>query len=175
MSSQKGFSSLIQASLFKPMIPRALHPAPALLHHRCMPTDCLFCRIAAGATPAAIAFEDEHSLAFLDHRPLFPGHCLLIPRAHHETLADLPDGLVAPLFGNARMLCAAVEEGLGADGSFVAVNNRISQSVPHLHIHVVPRRKGDGLKGFFWPRQKYRDDAEMEQTRLAIHNAIKRL
>jgi histidine triad (HIT) family protein len=140
-----------------------------------MPTDCLFCRIAAGTTGAAIAFEDEHSLAFLDHRPLFRGHCLLIPRAHHETLADLPDGLVAPLFGNARMLCTAVEEALGAHGSFVAVNNRVSQSVPHLHIHVVPRRKGDGLKGFFWPRQKYLDDADMEQTRLAVHNAIKRL
>jgi histidine triad (HIT) family protein len=140
-----------------------------------MPTDCLFCRIAAGATDAAIAFEDEHSLAFLDHRPLFPGHCLLIPRAHHETLADLPDRLVAPLFGNARMLCAALEQGLGADGSFVAVNNRVSQSVLHLHIHVVPRRRGDGLKGFFWPRQKYRDDAHMEQTRAAVHDAIKRL
>jgi histidine triad (HIT) family protein len=140
-----------------------------------MPTDCLFCRIAAGATGAAVAFEDEHSLAFLDHRPLFRGHCLLIPRAHYETLADLPDRLVGPLFGNARSLCAAVEEALGADGAFVAINNRVSQSVTHLHIHVVPRRKGDGLKGFFWPRQKYRDDSDMEQTRAAIHNAMERL
>jgi histidine triad (HIT) family protein len=157
------------------MIARAMHPQGLCCIIKVMPTDCLFCRIAAVATGAAIAFEEEHSLAFLDHRPLFPGHCLLIPRAHHETLADLPDRMVAPLFGNARMLCAAMEQGFGADGTFVAVNNRVSQSVPHLHIHVVPRRRGDGLKGFFWPRRKYRDDAEMEQTRLAIHNAIKGL
>jgi histidine triad (HIT) family protein len=152
-----------------------MHPQRRCCIIKVMPTECLFCRIAAGATGAAIAFEDDHSLAFLDHRPLFPGHCLLIPRAHHETLADLPPHLVGPLFGNARMLCAAVEQGLEAEGSFVAVNNRISQSVPHLHIHVVPRRRGDGLKGFFWPRQKYRDDPHMEQTRLAIHNAMQRL
>jgi len=137
-----------------------------------MPPDCLFCRIAAGALPAAIVFEDEHSLAFLDHRPVFPGHCLLIPKAHYQTLADLPHDLVASLFGNARRLSTAVEEALGAEGSFVAVNNRVSQSVPHFHIHVVPRRKGDGLKGFFWPRRKYRDDAEMEQVRLSLQNAM---
>jgi histidine triad (HIT) family protein len=137
-----------------------------------MPTDCLFCRIAAGATPAAIVFEDRHSLAFLDHRPLFPGHCLLIPRAHHETLTDTPPELAGTLFVNARMLCAAVERALVAEGSFVAVNNRISQSVPHLHIHVVPRRKGDGLKGFFWPRQKYRDEHHIEQIRAVIHRTL---
>jgi histidine triad (HIT) family protein len=139
-----------------------------------MQTDCLFCRIASGVIPAATAFEDEHSLAFLDHRPLFPGHCLLIPRTHHETLADLPPELVEPLFRNARRLAAAMEAALGAEGSFVAINNRVSQSVPHLHIHVVPRRKGDGLKGFFWPRQKYRDAEQMEQIRLALFNWVKR-
>ncbi len=140
-----------------------------------MPTDCLFCRIAAGATPAAIVFEDQHSLAFLDHRPLFPGHCLLVPKAHYETLAEVPADLVGPLFGNAQLLCAAVEQGLAAEGSFVAVNNRISQSVPHVHIHVVPRRRGDGLRGFFWPRQKYRDEAHIEQTCAAVRNTMERL
>jgi histidine triad (HIT) family protein len=140
-----------------------------------MPTECLFCRIAAGAVPAAIVFKDEHAVAFLDHRPLFPGHCLLIPRAHYETLPDLPAGLTAPLFGHARLLSAAVEEATGAEGSFVAINNRVSQSVPHLHIHVVPRSKGDGLKGFFWPRHKYGNDAHMEKIRRAIHTAVERL
>ena len=140
-----------------------------------MPTDCLFCRIAAGATPAAIVFEDQHSLAFLDHRPLFPGHCLLVPKAHYETLAEVPPDFVGPLFSTAQLLCAAVEQGLAAEGSFVAVNNRISQSVPHVHIHVVPRRRGDGLRGFFWPRQKYRDEAHIEQTCAAVRNTMERL
>ena len=136
---------------------------------------CLFCRITAGELAAALVFEDGISLAFLDHRPLFAGHCLLIPKAHFETLRDLPEALAGGLFANAQMLSAAVEDGLGAEGSFVAVNNRVSQSVPHLHIHVVPRRKGDGLKGFFWPRRKYRDTAEMEATRLALRDAIARI
>jgi histidine triad (HIT) family protein len=157
------------------MIARAMQPAMPRLHHLLMPMDCLFCKIAAGDTPAATVFEDEHSLAFLDHRPLFPGHCLLIPRAHYETLADLPARLVAPLFANARLLCAAVEESLGSGGSFVAINNRVSQSVLHLHIHVVPRSKGDGLKGFFWPRQKYKDEAHMEEIRMTVHNTVERL
>jgi histidine triad (HIT) family protein len=135
---------------------------------------CTFCRIAAGELAAALVFEDEIALAFLDHRPLFAGHCLLIPKAHFATLRDLPEALAGKLFGNAQMLSAAMEDGLGAEGSFVAVNNRVSQSVPHLHIHVVPRRKGDGLKGFFWPRRKYRDDAEMEATRMALREAIQR-
>ncbi len=120
-------------------------------------------------------FEDDSSLAFLDHRPLFPGHCLLIPKAHIETLADLPVAGIAPLFSNAQLLAKAVEEGLGAEGSFVAINNRVSQSVPHLHIHVVPRRKKDGLRGFFWPRGKYQDAGEMETVRTALERAVKRL
>jgi|SRR5450432_2884979 len=136
---------------------------------------CLFCRIAAGELAAALVFEDEVSLAFLDHRPLFAGHCLLIPKTHFETLRLLPGTLAGRLFANAQMLSAAVEDGLGAEGSFVAVNNRVSQSVPHLHIHVVPRRRGDGLKGFFWPRRKYRDTAEIEATRLALRDAIARI
>lgn len=137
-----------------------------------MATDCIFCRIADGVVPAVVVFEDERSLAFLDHRPLFAGHCLLIPKVHYETLRDLPRDLVGPLFANSQLLSAAVEEGLGAEGSFVSVNNRVSQSVPHLHIHVVPRRKGDGLKGFFWPRRKYRDDDEMQSTSRALREAI---
>jgi histidine triad (HIT) family protein len=136
------------------------------------PASCTFCRIAARELAAPLVFEDDVSLAFLDHRPLFPGHCLLIPKAHFETLRDLPEALAARLFATAQLLSAAVEDGLAAEGSFVAINNRVSQSVPHLHIHVVPRRKGDGLKGFFWPRRKYRDDAEMEATRLALRDAI---
>jgi histidine triad (HIT) family protein len=137
--------------------------------------DCLFCRIAAGGAEAAIVLEDDQSLAFLDHRPLFAGHCLLIPRQHYETIADLPPAGIAPLFSNARLLCQAVEEALDAEGSFLAINNRISQSVPHLHVHVVPRRKKDGLKGFFWPRGKYRDQAELESVQSALQKTVERL
>jgi histidine triad (HIT) family protein len=126
---------------------------------------CAFCEIAQSRVAAAVVFEDRNCVAFLDHRPLFPGHCLVIPKSHYETMADLPDDALRALFGMARSLSVAVEKGLGAEGSFVAVNNRVSQSVPHVHIHVVPRRKKDGLKGFFWPRGKYRDEAEMEAAR----------
>jgi histidine triad (HIT) family protein len=136
---------------------------------------CLFCRIVAGEVAATTVFEDELSLAFLDHRPLFPGHCLLIPKTHYETLTDLPEDLIGPLFGNARLLAGAVEQGMESDGSFVAINNRVSQSVAHLHIHVVPRRKKDGLRGFFWPRQKYESAAEMERVRDTLRAAIGRV
>jgi histidine triad (HIT) family protein len=139
-----------------------------------MPAEnCVFCQIAAGTIPAAKVLETSDVMAFLDTRPLFAGHCLLIPREHHETLADLPEETVAPLFTAARQLVAAVERALDADGSFVAINNRISQSVPHLHVHIVPRRKKDGMKGFFWPRRKYRDEMEIEETRAAIERAIR--
>ncbi len=136
---------------------------------------CTFCRILRGEAPACIVLEDEISIAFLDHRPLFPGHCLLIPRAHYETLMDLPAELVGPMFQNARLLARAMEIGLGAEGSFVAINNRVSQSVPHLHIHVVPRRKGDGLRGFFWPRQRYASEAEMAEVARRLREAIARM
>lgn len=136
---------------------------------------CQFCGIAAGTHPAAIVFEDDHSLAFLDNRPLFPGHCLLIPKAHIETLADLPPGEIAPLFGVAQILCRAMEAGLDAEGSFVAINNRVSQSVPHLHVHVVPRKRKDGLKGFFWPRGKYGSDEEMESVRAKLASTVRHL
>jgi histidine triad (HIT) family protein len=117
-------------------------------------------------------FEDEVSFAFLDHRPLFPGHCLLVPREHCETLVDLPAALVTPLFINARLLAQAVEEGLKADGSFVAINNRVSQSVPHVHIHIVPRHNKDGLKGFFWPRQRYKDQEEILRVQKTLRSAV---
>lgn len=122
--------------------------------------DCLFCRIIAGTEPAHVVLDDEHCLAFLDIRPLFAGHTLLVPREHHETLADLPVDQVPPLFERARLLSGAMQSVLGAAGSFVAMNNIVSQSVPHLHVHVVPRNRKDGLKGFFWPRTKYASDDE---------------
>ena len=137
-----------------------------------MPAECLFCQIAAQRRAAAVVFEDDDSLVFLDHRPLFPGHCLLIPKTHVETLADLPLAQVGPLFTVAQRVARAMEDGLAAEGSFVAVNNRVSQSVAHLHIHVVPRRKKDGLKGFFWPRGRYATEQEMETVRAKLEDAV---
>ncbi|HET9743514.1 MAG TPA: HIT family protein [Terriglobales bacterium] len=136
---------------------------------------CVFCKIAAGEVPASVVFDDGQALAFLDHRPLFPGHCLLIPKIHVETLAEASPEMLAHLSGKARLLSMAVEEALGAQGSFVALNNRVSQSVPHLHIHVVPRTKGDGLKGFFWPRQKYSNIEHVENIRSQLENKFREL
>ena len=136
---------------------------------------CLFCGIVTGEISASIVFEDDISLAFLDHRPLFPGHCLLIPKNHYETLNDLPAELVGPFFQNVQLLARAVELALDAEGSFVAMNNRISQSVPHLHVHIVPRRKKDGLKGFFWPRNKYQNEEELFNVQNLIQAAIAEL
>ena len=133
---------------------------------------CLFCGIVSGEVSASIVFQDDISLAFLDHRPLFPGHCLLIPKNHYETLNDLPEELVGPFFQNVQLLTRAVELAMEAEGSFVAMNNRISQSVPHLHVHIVPRRKKDGLKGFFWPRNKYQSDEEILAVQKSIQAAI---
>ena len=137
--------------------------------------DCIFCRIASGDLNAAIVFEDESSMAFLDHRPLFPGHCLLVPKQHVEILSDLPAELVGPYFQTVQLLSRAVETALAAEGTFVAMNNRVSQSVPHLHVHIVPRKKGDGLKGFFWPRHKYRDDAHLLEVQQAIVSVVAKL
>ncbi len=123
-------------------------------------SDCLFCDIVAGTVAAHVVAADELTVAFLDARPVFKGHVLIIPRAHHETLAALPAELVGPLFGQVRQISTAMPGALGAQGSFVGLNNTVSQSVPHLHVHVVPRTKGDGLRGFFWPRGRYADDAE---------------
>ena len=134
--------------------------------------NCLFCAIVNGKVNASIVFEDKISIAFLDHRPLFPGHCLLVPRNHFETLTDLPTELLGPFFGNVQLLTRAVELALEAEGSFVAMNNRVSQSVPHLHVHIVPRRKKDGLKGFFWPRDKYESEEQVVEVQKSIQTAI---
>jgi histidine triad (HIT) family protein len=119
--------------------------------------DCVFCAIVAGDTPADVVLDRPDFLAFLDRRPVFKGHALLVPREHHVTLPDLPAGLRDGFLAAAQELATAMVEGLGAQGSFVAMNNTVSQSVPHLHCHVVPRTKGDGLRGFFWPRTTYKD------------------
>jgi len=134
--------------------------------------DCTFCRIAAGELDAHVVLEDAATLAFLDSRPLFPGHALLITREHVETLPDLPDGLLPELFSNARLLARAMEEGLGADGSLVAINNRVSQSVPHLHVHVAPRRRKDGLRGFFWPRHRYESDDQAAEVAARLRETV---
>lgn len=136
---------------------------------------CRFCDIIRGDVPAWLVYEDEISFAFLDRRPLFPGHTLLVPREHAATLGELREDLVGPLFSGARLLARAVEVGMNAEGSFVAINNRVSQSVPHLHIHIVPRRRQDGLKGFFWPRNPYPDESAVLQAQRAVREAVARL
>ena len=123
---------------------------------------CAFCDIAAGAAPAAMVLDEPDVLAFLDRTPVFPGHVLLVPRAHHVTLGDLPAPLIGPLFDAAQRLSVAVQSALEADGSWVSMNNIVSQSVAHLHVHVIPRRRKDGLRGFYWPRQKYESDDAMQ-------------
>jgi histidine triad (HIT) family protein len=124
--------------------------------------NCLFCSIVAGETAAATVLADDDFVGFLDIRPVFKGHVLLVPREHVVTLPDLPAQLRDGFLAAGQRLATAMVEGLGAQGSFVAVNNTVSQSVPHLHLHVVPRTKGDGLRGFFWPRTKYADDADRD-------------
>ena len=133
---------------------------------------CLFCDIAAGRVAADIAYENELALAFLDHRPLFHGHLLLIPRRHVATFGDLPAEDVGAFFQLAQRLESAVNRAMEADGSFIAMNNIVSQSVPHLHVHIVPRRKKDGLKGFFWPRTTYRDAEHRQQVAARIRASM---
>ena len=135
---------------------------------------CLFCAIAAGTTPASVAWRDERICAFLDARPVFKGHVLVVPRAHVPTLLDLADGDTGALFAGVRRIAAAVERALGADGTFVAINNKVSQSVPHLHVHVVPRRRKDGLRGFFWPRVTYASDQERDELAARIATEVER-
>jgi histidine triad (HIT) family protein len=115
----------------------------------------VFCAVVAGTTPSYQVAETANEVAFLDTRPVFPGHVLVVPRKHIEVLGDMPESSLGGFFGFVQRLAVAVERGLGAGGTFVAMNNRVSQSVPHLHVHVIPRTKGDGLRGFFWPRTKY--------------------
>ena len=136
-----------------------------------MSDDCVFCRIIAGEVPAHIVLDDEEFVAFLDARPVFKGHVLVVPRRHYVTLADLPVPAVGPLFERVRLLSAAIPAALGAQGTFVALNNVVSQSVPHLHVHVVPRTKGDGLRGFFWPRGRYASEEEASQYARRIADA----
>ena len=133
--------------------------------------DCVFCAIVAGERPAVIVARDEASVALLDGRPLFKGHVLVVPVAHTETLLDLPLAAIGPFFAAVQRTARAVEMGLGADGTFVAINNKVSQSVPHLHTHVIPRHRKDGLRGFFWPRQPYQDDAERDDYAARIRAA----
>jgi histidine triad (HIT) family protein len=137
--------------------------------------DCRFCAIVAGDEDSHVVFEDEHSLAFLDHRPLFPGHTLLVPRDHIETLADLPRDLLEPYFAAAQLLSRAIPDAMGKPGSFVAMNNIVSQSVPHLHCHVVPRKRKDGLRGFFWPRRKYDSEEHMAEVAETLRATIAEL
>jgi histidine triad (HIT) family protein len=138
---------------------------------------CAFCQIVAGTAAAHIVFQDEVALAILDRRPLLPGHCLLLPRMHVATFVDLPGALIAPLFGATQLLARAVEAGQAADGSFVAINTRVSQRVPHLHIHVVPRWRTDGLfgRGLVWTRQPYPSEEAMEEVAGRLRAAIARL
>ena len=130
---------------------------------------CIFCAIANGESPAAVVMRDDENCAFLDARPLFKGHVLVVPRKHIETLGDLEN--VESLFSEVQRIALAVEKALDADGTFVAINNKVSQSVPHLHVHVVPRKKGDGLRGFFWPRHKYDSDQERSEYAARIAKA----
>ncbi len=134
--------------------------------------DCVFCSIIAGTTPADVVLDEPDLIAFLDQRPVFKGHVLLVPRAHVETLPDLPASLRDHFLAAAQRLATAVVDGLGAQGSFVAINNVVSQSVPHLHLHVVPRTKGDGLRGFFWPRHKYADPSERREHAERLRAAL---
>lgn len=137
-----------------------------------MSGDCLFCRIVAEEAPAALVLETPECVAFLDTRPVFKGHTLVVPRDHVDTLTELPARLRDPFLATVQRLAAAVREGLGAQGSFVAMNNTVSQSVPHLHCHVVPRTKGDGLRGFFWPRTRYADPDEADHYAARLREVL---
>jgi histidine triad (HIT) family protein len=137
-----------------------------------MPASCTFCRIRDGELPAAVVLEEAGVFGFLDARPVFPGHVLVVPRVHRATLLDVPGDELAPLFEAVQRSAAAVTAAMAAEGTFVAVNNVVSQSVPHLHVHVVPRRKGDGLRGFFWPRHRYGSDEEMAEVAAQIRTAL---
>jgi histidine triad (HIT) family protein len=137
--------------------------------------NCVFCDIVADERAAQVVFESPEVVAFLDQRPLFPGHTLVVPRDHVDTLVDLPHHLIEPFFAAVQTLAGAVRDAMHADGTFVAMNNVVSQSVPHLHTHVVPRRRKDGLRGFFWPRNKYESEDEMARVAGAIRDAVARV
>lgn len=136
------------------------------------PAACVFCQIVAGALPADVIFADERVVAFLDARPVFKGHTLVVPRPHVATFAALSPEALAALFTAAQRLSRAVETGLEADGTFVAMNDKVSQSVPHVHVHVIPRRRKDGLRGFFWPRVRYQDAAEQSDYAARVRDKL---
>ncbi len=137
-------------------------------------SECLFCAIIAGDKPARIVLDEPNVVAFLDHRPVFKGHLLVVPREHYVTLPDLPVPVLTDVFVAVQRCATAMVEGLGAQGSWIAENNIVSQAVPHVHVHVVPRTKGDGLRGFFWPRHKYADDAEMAEYAERVRSSLSR-
>ncbi|HWP31663.1 MAG TPA: HIT family protein [Fimbriimonadales bacterium] len=136
---------------------------------------CTFCDIVIGKIKTSIVFDDNHTLCFLDKKPIFHGHCLIIPKQHIATLEEVPKSLLGLLFWNARLLSEAIENALGAEGTFIALNNKISQSVPHIHVHVVPRRHKDGLRGFFWPRTKYENDEQAIEIARKIASSFKQI
>ena len=136
---------------------------------------CKFCKIVKGDVNSFVVFDDDISLGILDHRPLFPGHVLLIPKMHYITIGDLPEDLIGGFFTNVQLLSKAVEQGMQSQGTFLAMNNRVSQAIPHLHVHIVPRNKGDGLRGFFWPRQKYSSEEHETEVQRLISEAVSRL
>ncbi|MHB1355638.1 MAG: HIT family protein [Anaerolineae bacterium] len=138
-------------------------------------TNCPFCHIVQDETAGCRVLEDDQCLAFLDHRPVFNGHVLLIPKVHYTTLTDLPAILFTPLLANVQLLARAIELGLQADGAFVALNYRVSQSVWHVHWHIIPRNRGDGLRGFLWPRLRYRDETHMQQIAIKLRDAVVQL
>lgn len=136
---------------------------------------CAFCSVIAGAEQGALVYEDEKTTAFLDRQPVFHGHTLVMPKQHVETLSDLPVDEIPEVFGTVRLLMMAVEQAMRAHGTFIAINNRVSQSVPHLHVHIIPRRQKDGLRGFFWPRVKYEDEGHLKNTATAVQQALREL
>lgn len=138
-----------------------------------MPAKCVFCDIIGQSAPAHIVFEDDISIGILDRRPLFPGHVLLIPKQHFATLPDVDPELIASFFTNLQLLSKAVPLAMESEGTFIAINNKVSQSVPHLHVHIVPRNRKDGLRGFFWPRTGYEDDRHIEETRNRLSEIIR--
>ena len=135
-------------------------------------SSCLFCRMIAGTFPTPVVYRSEVALAFLDHRPIFLGHCLVVPIEHVHTLPDLPSRLVGPYFSEVQLITRAVQEAMSSQGTLVAMNNNVSQSVPHLHAHLFPRNRKDGFWGFFWPRSQYEDEDEMEQVRARIERVV---
>lgn len=134
--------------------------------------ECRFCHIAKSKAEAYVVFEDSSTIAFLDINPLFAGHTLLVPKSHYATFTETPQEVIGTLFNNARLISVAIEKGLGADGSFIALNNKVSQSVPHLHVHIIPRKFGDGFRGAFWPRYAYKDKEEILQVQKKIRESL---